>query len=164
MNTPADTSPRHAAILAQTRATRPPLGISPATYIERAAVAAAIAAANGQGSYSIEVARERWPDDAVTQHVITRGATSPATTTAATWAAPLAAASTGEFFSSLPESAGSKLIAAGLRVSLDGYNTLALPRRTGAPTAAPWVAQGQPIPSRNYVVGAATLGRRRRWP
>lgn len=149
---------RHAALLAQSRASRPPPGLAPAVYVERAAIAATIAACRVGANYPGNVARELFGDDDRVTQAVLRGATAPASTTTPAWAGALASQATGEYFSSLPESAGSRLIAAGQRLSLDGYASLSLPMRTGAPTAPLWVGEGQPIPARAYSIAAAVLG------
>jgi hypothetical protein len=52
------------------------------------------------------------------------------------------------------------LINAGMRVSLAGRNSVAIPRRQGGKAAnnVAWVAQGAPIPVKQFLLGEATLG------
>jgi hypothetical protein len=90
----------------------------------------------------------------------TRAAAVPATTTGATWAAPLAPTAVGDFIASLvPLSAGARLLTAAPRVDLSGVGSLLFPRRSGAisATAVPWVAEGDPAPVLQFVLESVPL-------
>jgi hypothetical protein len=96
---------------------------------------------------SIEKAASRlFPGDEVTLHLV-RAATPGATTTAAGWAAELAATAVGDFLASLaPESAAARLMAAGATVPFDGHHVLSFPGRSGAVGTAPFVGEGGAMP------------------
>jgi hypothetical protein len=126
----------------------------------RAAFAAVIAADRSRNH--VEIARELYPNNsAVEERLLERSAVTVATTATSGWASELALSSTGEFLATLgPLSAASQIIARGIRVDFASRNPAGelLPTRTGAPTALPWVAEGDPIPARAYNIGGATLG------
>jgi len=112
---------------------------------------------DGQGE---RVLAECWPADRNALAILTRAATAPATTTTAGWAAELALATTaGVFLSSLPESAASRLFAAGLMLPLDGVASIKVPYAAATPSLAPSiVAEGAPIPVRQAGITTVTLG------
>ena len=137
----------------------------PATYLQRACLAHAIAATAHvdhnvptKAPEAAAVADRRW-NDGVTELVL-RGAAVPATTTAPSWAGVLAQEAVGDFVASLePLSAGAKLLNACPRVSFDRMAMISFPRRDG-PTApvGHWVAEGTPIPNPKFSLQAALLG------
>jgi hypothetical protein len=67
---------------------------------------------------------------------------------------------TVDFVGSLgSQSAGARLIDAGLRLSLDGVNTVLIPQRSGMPDAAlAWVGEAGAFPVKQYTTASATLG------
>ena len=91
--------------------------------------------------------------------IVNRGATDPASTTDPAWAGVLAPALVGEFFSALPQSAGSKLIAASPAVTLQARATVSFPRPTAPPAYVPWIGEGAAIPVASFpVTSGAVLG------
>ena len=134
--------------------------IRPAHNLERAAYIIARQATNMRvGSYE-QACRSLYGDDLVTPAVIARATASPANMTDSAWAASLASEAVGDFVLSLaPQSAAAKLVAAGMRPTLDGVGSIALPRRSGLPaTDVAWVGEGAPIQVRNLALSTATIG------
>jgi Phage capsid family len=145
-----------------TRSEKPflPSDLDPVRPLIRAVAASAIAAASGPGNSAAAAATRAWgrqSGNQVTLAIIERAASSPATTVTSGWAAEIAAQSVGAFIGSLSESAASRLISAAPRLSLDGINTLTLPRATST-GAAGWVAEGAAAPVVQAVIGGPTLG------
>ena len=71
----------------------------------------------------------------------------------------MAEQATAAFFGGLgPASAASRLIAAGTTVPLARRSSIRFPRRSGPPEVLPWVAEGAPIPVKQYSLDAAVLG------
>jgi hypothetical protein len=133
---------------------RPRAGV----HLERAALVAARRAI-GAGTEA-QIIRSLWGADDQVTGLVLRAAVPPATTTAAGWAAALAVQVVGDFIIGLgPVSAAARLIEAGLRVSLDGVDSVLIPRRIDRPAGdVKWVGQGQPIPARRFTFDNATLG------
>jgi hypothetical protein len=124
----------------------------------RAVAAYCVAAARGPSSFPEAVCRQLWPKDAVSLAIVQRAATGPATIGGSNWASQLAATAISSFVGTLQQSAGARLIAAGLQLNgLPGYAQITLPRAafTGTPG---WVAEGAPIPVAQGVTAAAVLG------
>jgi hypothetical protein len=93
--------------------------------------------------------RRMWPGDKVTPILVQRAAASPATTTTSGWAADVAAGVPWDVVSTLgPASAGSQLLARGINVRFDSYNSVTIPSVTVSPAGVGFVGQGQPIPVR----------------
>jgi hypothetical protein len=92
-------------------------------------------------------------------HIEGRAVTNPATTTTTGWAAELAVDGIAEFvggFAGL--SASGRLIELGMRVSLDGVGSIAVPNIIPvAADAGTWVVEGAPIPVRQGLLTATTL-------
>jgi hypothetical protein len=136
----------------------------PGAALERAAVVSALHAIRyekGDTSLSLEqLASRLYPNDDRLPGMVTRGAVAPATTTTTGWAAELSQNLVADFVGSLgAQSAGSRLIDAGLRLSLDGVNQLLIPQRTGAPDAGlAWVGEGNAFPVKMFALADATLG------
>jgi len=88
-----------------------------------------------------------------------RAASAPATTTTTGWAAELAVDSVAEFVGGLSGlSAAGRLINLGMRVSLDGVGSVAVPNIIPvAADAGTWVVEGAPIPVRQGLLTAITL-------
>jgi hypothetical protein len=81
------------------------------------------------------------------------------TTTGSHWADDLVASTVGEFFASVaPFGAGAKLIAAGERVAMGAFDSVAFPFADCQPGAAPWIAEGDPISVKNFAFDQAQLG------
>ena len=137
----------------------------PAIHFERAVFAVARHAARQFSDFdkcrtSEDVARRIWPKDDVTPLLLTRAATSLATTTTTGWAAEFARAAVGDFIKSLaPQSAAARLIKAGLQTSLAGINSIHIPRRQGLPANdVAWAGEGAPIPARAFNLTTAEFG------
>jgi hypothetical protein len=96
-----------------------------------------------------EVAKKFWPDDQVTP-VVLRAASNPATLATSSWAGALATQAVSDAVISLAgPSAAATLARNGLRVSLDGYGSLLIPRRvTVATDAGNFLGEASPIPVR----------------
>ena len=88
-----------------------------------------------------------------------RAVTTPATTTTTGWAAELAVDGVAEFMAGLSGlSASGRLIELGMRVSLDGVGSMAVPNIIPvAADAGTWVIEGAPIPVRQGLLTATTL-------
>lgn len=129
-------------------------------FLLRAAFAHVVAAVRGSDDPA-GCCRDLFPDDDVALGLITRAAVAPGTTGTAGWAAELVQTAPIAFLSGLaPLSAAAELIRRGISAPLDdGIGNLSAPHRAGAPTAAPWVGEGNPIPVRQITVAGATL-----WP
>jgi hypothetical protein len=90
---------------------------------------------------------------------LTRAANSPASTGG--WGGVLSGTSTADFLSSLvPESAAAKLIAAGLRIDMTGYNSILIPHRSGnlPATDVAWISELNAFPVRQTTLATTTLG------
>jgi Phage capsid family len=126
---------------------------------ERAAVAAMLARTRNTTPEAF--LRAHYGGDDMAGRII-KAATSPATTSGSGWADALVGTGPiADFMASLaPLSAGARIVNAGLRVSLERWNTIALPSRSGAPDPAnlPWVDEASPIPVRQLTFTNATLG------
>ena len=94
--------------------------------------------------------------DPLVKQIVEKGAIAPATTGTSGWASQLTQNLVTEFMASLaPLSAAAALISRGVKVPMGSAATIKLPARDGAPsTATPWVAEGAPIPAREYVLNA----------
>jgi hypothetical protein len=118
----------------------------PGRDLMRAAYAHAKSAAAASTIAPETIAQSLWRDEVV--NVLTRGASSPATTTDPLWASALARQEIGSYLTSLePLSAGARLLNLAPRASLDGIASISFPRKAG-PTAAQasWVGEFEPIP------------------
>lgn len=137
---------------------QPGARLRPATHLTRAVFAKVCASANRFGESAEDIARQLWGDDQPTL-LILRGAVSPATTTGAGWANTFAATAVVDFVASLaPYGAAAQVIAAGVRVDLDGVNTVSVPRRATVVDAnLAWIAEGAPIPVKQYALDAVSL-------
>lgn len=129
-----------------------------AIALQRAAFAACHAASSGDVHHggAAGVAASLYPDHKAAA-LILRGAVSPADSSSA---AALAITAVADFVSSLaPQSAAARLIDAGLKVSLDGLDKLAIPKRAGQPNGGvSWVRPGNAIPARMYSLDDIELG------
>jgi hypothetical protein len=130
----------------------------PGRDLMRAAYAHAKSAAAASTIAPETIAQSLWRDEVV--NVLTRGASSPATTTDPLWASALARQEIGSYLTSLePLSAGARLLNLAPRASLDGIASISFPRKAG-PTAAQasWVGEFEPIPVPSFSLDSATLG------
>jgi Phage capsid family len=127
----------------------------PATPLVRAVLAEARAVFTPERD-AARVARKTWPDDKATLALLTRAASSFATTTDAAWAAPLAPTTiVAELLTNLgPTSAGSQLLRRGITLTFDGYNQIKVPGITASANYAGFVGQGANIPVRQLAVSA----------
>ena len=137
---------------------RPAISPEPAQHFARAAVAAAVAASGHHGRDKADVVRTLYGDDEPTT-IILRAATSGATTTG--WAAGIAAKAFGDFFSTLPASAASAILARATRTRFVGVDEFTYPIRANAPTALPWVGESAPIPVRAGALGTVKVAPRK---
>ncbi|MGH0257049.1 phage major capsid protein [Sinorhizobium meliloti] len=91
-----------------------------------------------------------------------RAATGPATMTAPTWAAELAAVDVGEYLAEgRTPLALSRLAALGRTISLAGISTLKIPYRPPLDTGGGWVAEGEPIPVDSLDFGEVVISPRK---
>jgi hypothetical protein len=100
---------------------------------------------------------KHWPGDAVARHLVTRTATAPIDTTV-TAITPQNVAT--DFVMGLQlQSGAARLIAAGLRPSLEGISTLRIPYATSQAADEPtFVSEGAAIPVPQSVFTTTTLG------
>lgn len=105
-----------------------------------------------------KLAEQIYPSDALVKNIITRAASSPASTTG--WGSQFTTSVVGEFIESLaPISAGASLMQAAPYVPLDSANRVLFPRVATAISGAPsWVAEGTPAPAKTPVLDTVTLG------
>jgi hypothetical protein len=99
-------------------------------------------------------------DDDRTGEMVLRAAVNPATTTNATWAGPLARATVSQTVVEMASvSAAANLIAAGVRLTFDGYATVHAPGRlVDASDAGNWISEGAPASLRvQRITPGATL-------
>ena len=127
----------------------------PSAY-ERAMLAALF---HQKGGASVgKIAASRWPRDERTKAIITKADQTVGTTSVAGWAGEIATESWGQFMQSIePYSAIAAVMDRGLVSPLGQAKSKKMPRRTSAQVAMAWVAEGEPIPVREYVLGAVTL-------
>jgi hypothetical protein len=143
----------------------PPSDQSRAKHVERAILASVWDFLDGNKRSAAKIAQLAWPDDLITQSVLTpsvfKAASVPADTATPAWAATLAPTMVGDFVASLqPMSAAAKLIDAGIRLSLSGIYALNIPKRNSpkAATDVAWAAEGQPIAVKLYTLNTVALG------
>src|SRR4051812_25813627 len=101
----------------------------PGAALEKAAIVAArhaIRYDKGDSSLSVDqLASRMFPNDSMVGRMVTRSAVAPALTTTTGWAAELSPTLVSDFLGSLGAlSAGSRLIEAGLKLSLDNIREL----------------------------------------
>lgn len=137
---------------AASRSDRPflPGDLDPSRALTRAMTGHALAQIRNQLGAAEAIVTKAWPRD-----LHAKAATSPTTTGGA---AALQPAIVGGFVSGLqPQSAAARLMAAGIRVDLEGNGTVSLPRAATNPLP-PFVAEGDPIPAVQPSLTAAVLG------
>jgi HK97 family phage major capsid protein len=97
----------------------------------------------------VRVVRQLWPRDEEALRLVTRAATSFATTTTAGWSAELGQHVISELLVSLgPISAGSELLRRSNMLSLERHQSVQVPALVASATLAAFVSEGQPIPIR----------------
>jgi hypothetical protein len=105
----------------------------------------------------VAVVRNVWPDDKVTLQLVSRAATTPATTSDPAWAGALAQSAVADLLVSLgPASAGSQLLKAALVLDLGRNASLTVPGIVAAAGNVGFVSQGQPIPIRELDTSQGT--------
>jgi hypothetical protein len=112
-----------------------------------------------EGKSAEQVLREHYPEDQVTS-VILRGAVKPAITTDPAWAGPLAALSVSEAVQDVVSLSvlGRLMASGGLHIDLGRFASVVVPGRSTTPAdAGQWVAEGSPIPARQYSLLGPTL-------
>jgi Phage capsid family len=130
----------------------------PSVYLCRAATAS-LRSFVSDGATPINIARDLWGDDSVTNLVL-RAATAPARTDTANWAQQLATTSIIDFVQSITSiSAAAEVISRALKINLDGIAQALIPARVlNASDAGGWIGEGAPIPVRSLnFSNAATL-------
>jgi hypothetical protein len=129
-------------------------------YLELAAWAATKAAVRIGGPFArnpVEVARGFGDAGEVAALLLTKAAISAATVATPAWAGTLATTGVSDFLTGLvPQSAMSRVIAAGTIVPLDEYASLTLPYRVPV-AAGSWVGETQPIAAAVLSLLSATL-------
>jgi hypothetical protein len=122
----------------------------------RAVLAHAVAAGRpGFGHKAADIARQFWPRDSATFELVTRAASSPATTTTSGWASDLAGFATAAFLGSLQNNAAAELLNRAPRFNLAGISHVNLPRASAA-GASQWVVEGAAAPvAQGITVGPA---------
>jgi hypothetical protein len=134
-------------------------------HIPRAAWAAVTAALRDEAGHvrdPVAAARRLWPDDEVSPLLLTRAATTGATTTVSGWASQLLTRQVAEWLGSLgPASAAARLIASGITVPVTDGVPLGVPYRATAPASAPFVDEGGAIPMRAWSFGTSDLNPRK---
>jgi Phage capsid family len=132
----------------------------PGRALTLAAWAAAKSFADGWARAPETYIEQKWPHDRAAI-ALTRAATNPAITSVSSWASPLSPTATGEFLGSLVgQSAGARLIDAGLRVDLTGVAAVLIPHRsTNLPNVdTQWIAEAGVFPVRQYTLATSQLG------
>jgi hypothetical protein len=135
---------------------RNPLPLSSGNSFVRAVTARAIA----RISYETprEVAARMWPSDRVTNEFLARAASTPAMTTVTGWAAELAHRVVHDALEALgPAAAATEIFRRGLVLSFDGAAQISAPGFVASAANAGFVAEGDPIPVRQFADTAALL-------
>jgi hypothetical protein len=105
-----------------------------------------------------DVAAALWPNDKIIEQLVTRAVAPPAMTTVAGWAAELAHKVIADAVEALaPVSAGARLLQAGLVLTFDRAAIVSVPGFVASANAGGFVAEGAPIPVRQFPATAAQL-------
>jgi hypothetical protein len=105
-----------------------------------------------------QIAAWLWPSDKTLGGLLTRAATAPAMTTVAGWAAELAHRIVRDGLTGLgPAAAGAQLLLRSLVLAFDGYGLISAPAFVAGAGNAGFVAEGAPIPVRQFAATAALL-------
>jgi hypothetical protein len=100
--------------------------------------------------------QSRYPNDVIARAILAR---SPVAVNATANQAALAETALRSFLLSLaPESAAAELIRRGVTVNVGRASQAVIPYRSGAPSAAPWVAENEPIPVASRSLDGVTVG------
>jgi hypothetical protein len=106
----------------------------------------------------VDVASRLWPNDKVIAQMLTRGATAPAMTTVAGWAAELAhKVVIDSLFGMGPAAAGAQLLLQSLVLMFDNNALISAPGFVAGAGNAGFVAEGDPIAVRQLAATAALL-------
>lgn len=128
----------------------------PHAYVERAVFAEVMAHAGLYHDGSTGFLEERYPNDKISRVLLNRANVDLSTTGNQV---ALADAALRSFLVSLaPESAAAELIRRGVPVNVGRASVATFPFRTGAPVAAPWVEEGEPIPVVSRTLDGVTIG------
>jgi hypothetical protein len=132
---------------------------TPGNSYMRLAVAQALALARPHGYTSpLDFATDLWPHDRAVIELLTRGATAPAMTTVAGWAAELTHRVVMDGLTALgPASAAAEIFRRGLVLVHTGPELCSAPALTAGANYASFVAEGVPIPVRQLPVGPALI-------
>jgi hypothetical protein len=137
--------------------------LRPRDHFYRLAFAHAYSHAHGAGRPDVDVIEQLYPGDEPTQ-ILLRAATAPATLTTSGWASDLATTALSDAIVGLaPISAAAALFDYGLHVDFPrGVGMVAIPgQNMVAADAGKFVAEGSPIPVRQYNVEGTALGLRK---
>jgi Phage capsid family len=105
-----------------------------------------------------DVAAELYPNDRALLQMITRAASAPAMTGVAGWAAELVHKIVADTLDALgPASAAADVMKRGLTLEWNGAGIISAPGFVASAANASFVAEGQPIPVRQYVETPAQL-------
>src|SRR5262245_34267763 len=125
------------------------------TYLARAT--AAFLRAHVRKAAPERIFKQMFGDDRIGELVL-RAAVSPATTTGTSWAGPLAQATVSQTVLEMASvSASASLVAAGMKLTFDGYATVHAPGRLVDPSdSGTWVLEGGPVSLRVQRITAGT--------
>lgn len=135
----------------------------PSAYFERAVCAEVLHFAGIYKGDPERLLKERYPDDKHSADVLSRAIAPVGTTTGSGFASQIVQTAFKSFLLSLaPMSAAADLIKRGIALDLGAFGDARFPSRSGSPTAAPWVAEGEPIPVVSRTFAAVQVGPRRK--
>jgi hypothetical protein len=103
-----------------------------------------------RGGHPIARVAELYPGDHVARAILVRATIAAGDTSTPGWAEELVQQATSRWLGSLvPGSAAAVLITApgSIELPIEGEGSIAVPIRSNPPAAAPWVAEGGPIPA-----------------
>jgi hypothetical protein len=105
-----------------------------------------------------DVAALLWPNDKIIERLVTRAAVSPAMTTVAGWAAELAQTVVRDGLEALgAASAGAQMLGNCMVLNFDGAGIISAPGFVADANHGGFVAEGDPIPVRQFAAEAAQL-------
>jgi hypothetical protein len=140
---------------AEARESREPL-LPGGNLFWRAATAKAVAHATRRPP--AEVAARLWPSDKLVAMILTRAPSAPAMTTVAGWAAELVHKVIRDGLIGMgPAAAGAQLLLQSLVLAFDGAGLISAPGFVAGAGNAGFVAEGAPIPVRQFAATAALL-------
>jgi hypothetical protein len=133
----------------------PPLDLPRGNLFRRMLTARAVAVVKRQ-AFDL-VAAEMWPSDRELAAVV-KAASAPAMTTTAGWAAELAHKVTADIVQALgASSAGAEILGRSLLLTWDGAGSIGVPGFVASAGSAGFVAEGDPIPVRQFADTSQTL-------